>query len=110
MKGKSSNWNEIGREFGIDYNFRQSIKGTPKDNIEEVIQTWVSSQPTEVTWKKVIDVLRELEYIDTVQSVEEFLRKPEIFQSYKAQNDFNQLVLHVVIVLCIVHDKFEFIQ
>ena len=86
LKHKAVKWNSIGRALGVEFNDREKIEKTFgldfEDKLERVLHMWIEYRCSEVTWQNVLDVLEELKFIDTIQSVKEYLAKPEIMNRY----------------------------
>lgn len=56
----SNNWYDIGLGFGIDQNNLESIKnemGSDNTKLSKVIECWISTQSSPVTWETVISVI-----------------------------------------------------
>ena len=56
----SNNWYDIGLGFGIDQNNLESIKnemGSDNTKLSKVIECWISTQSSTVTWETVISVI-----------------------------------------------------
>ena len=66
----------------------QSIKNDPHYNethkLSEVLQTWISTQPSDVTWRNLIDVIAEYPVNEPVlaKNIPDFLANPKIFSKY----------------------------
>lgn len=87
--GKSNEWNEIGRGLKVPYDYRQGLKNmaiSNKDKLEDVINKWFESESSEVTWGALLEVLRDIEFMDLVRRTQEFLRKPEVKARYRTQS------------------------
>ena len=86
LKHKAVKWNAIGRELGVKLHDREKIEKTfgleCEDKLERVLLMWIEYQCSEVTWQNVLDVLEELKFIDTIQSVKEYLARPEVMNRY----------------------------
>ena len=68
----------------MKYDFRQSLlkQGvlTSDDNkLEAVLNNWIETHCSEVSWDNLIQVLTELEFIDIVQDVRRSLQKDRIW-------------------------------
>ena len=63
MKSISCKWNAIGRALGLSLSVRKSItkpglQQTDEDKLKEVLDKWIESQCSDVTWDHLIhDVL-----------------------------------------------------
>ena len=80
LKKKSLEWDSIGRELGISFDFREQLRKegatcTTENKLERVIAKWIESRCSEVSWQKIKEVLRELKFIDTLQEVSSFLKE-----------------------------------
>ena len=73
----SSKWNEIGRELGVHYDYRQQLfkKCSPdEDRLEDVLQRWIQSESVPVTWSSLISALEAVDHKDVAREVKDFLR------------------------------------
>ena len=64
----------------MKYDFRQSllqqgVMTSNEDWLEAVLNNWIVTHCSEVSWDNLIQVLTELEFIDIVQDVRRFLLK-----------------------------------
>ena len=59
-----------------------------KDKLESVIKKWKESECSDFTWGTLIEALRELEYIDVVRAVQEFLERPNVIRKYQNREEF----------------------
>ncbi len=64
MKSISCEWNAIGRALGLSNTIRKSLtktglQQTDEDKLEEVLDKWIESQCSDVTWDHLIHVLEE---------------------------------------------------
>ena len=88
----SSSWHDIGGKLGIPIDKRQSLlKNASISNdskLEEILDVWICSQPSDVTWKKIIDVLIAFEKKNVASEVARFLDKQHIYEKYIQQDDF----------------------
>ncbi len=79
LRDRAYQWNDIGREFGVDYGYRnelqmQGVQTTSKDKLESVIMKWEQSQCSDVTWSNVIKVLKILQFNDLMEPTKDILR------------------------------------
>ena len=81
LKGKSSHWSDIGREFNISLDVRESIRNdlhytSDHSRLEKVLSVWLSTTDQSlVTWEEFIRVLTDgLIYMDIVENTETFLQ------------------------------------
>ena len=73
----SSKWNEIGRELGVPFDYRQELFGkyrADKDRLEDVLQRWIQSESVPVTWSSLISALEAIDHKDVAREVKDFLR------------------------------------
>lgn len=78
LKKKSCNWDNIGRELGVNFAFREQLQKegsltTPESKLEAVIAKWIESKCSEVSWNRIITMLKELEFNDSVEDVNKYL-------------------------------------
>ena len=81
-------WREIGEALEVPDGRIQSIEYDPRYNdtrkLSEVLQTWIGTQPSDVTWKNLIRVITEYPVNEPVlaKTIPHFLAKPEICSKY----------------------------
>ena len=94
LKPKATHWNRIARELDVDDDYREELKMRAdidaKDKLECVIKKWKESECSDITWGTLIEALKELEFIDVVRAVQEFLAKPDIIRKYQNRSDFSR--------------------
>ena len=66
----------------MKYDFRQSllkqgVMTSDEDKLETVLNIWIETHCSEVSWNNLIQVLTELEFIDIVRDVRRFLQKDQ---------------------------------
>ena len=64
----------------MKYDFRQSllkqgVMTNDEDKLEAVLNNWIETHCSEVSWDNLIQVLTELEFIDVVRDVRRFLQQ-----------------------------------
>ena len=79
---KSCEWDRIGRCLGVDLNFREGLlrdgaQRTNDNKLEVVLNNWIETHCSEVSWDNLIQVLTELEFIDIVREVRSFLQRDQ---------------------------------
>ena len=79
---KSSKWDRIGCGLGVDFNFREGLlrdggMRTDDNKLEAVLNNWIETHCSEVSWDNLIQVLTELEFSDIAQNVRRFLQKDQ---------------------------------
>ena len=93
LKSKSANWEEFAIELKIKENdckrFRKLIT-TSSENVilKDVLDLWIQSETSEVTWKHILNVLERLEYIDLLKIVQMYLRKEDVIKKYCKKDDY----------------------
>ena len=78
LRCKSYDWNKIGERLGVDFGFhesllREGVQRTNKNKLETVLNQWISSHCSDVSWDNVIATLTELSFIDLIRDVESYL-------------------------------------
>ena len=71
----------------MKYNFRQGIlkegmMTSNEDKLEAVLNNWIETHCSEVSWDNLIQVLTELEFIDIVRDVRSFLQQNQTGKLY----------------------------
>lgn len=70
---KSSKWDDIGRGLGVSVNDREILhydnSRTAEKKLECVIDSWIQSQCSPVTWYNFIQVLKKLGYQDIISQI-----------------------------------------
>ena len=66
----------------MEYDFRQGllqqgVMTSNKDKLEVVLNNWIETHCSEVSWDNLIQVLTELEFIDIVREVKSFLQRDQ---------------------------------
>ena len=79
LRDKSYNWDAIGSEFTVPFGYRtglarEGVMSTDESKLEHVIMKWVESKCSDVTWNKVIEILRKLQYNDLIEPTNEILK------------------------------------
>ena len=80
LKPKSYDWHVIGGHLGVDFGFREGllrdgVQKTNEEKLEAVLNYWIETHCSEVSWNNLIQVLTELEFINIVQDVRSFLHQ-----------------------------------
>ena len=79
----------------MKYDFRQSllkqgVMTSDEDKLEAVLNNWIETCCSEVSWDKLIQVLTKLEFIDIARDVRRFLQRTK---PGKANNYYNLICL-----------------
>ena len=81
-------WNVIGEQLDVDYGAIKSVQYDVQysDTIKlsEVLQVWINKKSCEVSWKKIISVVknRPVENTRLADEICEFLERPETMNEY----------------------------
>ena len=84
----------IGEHLGVDLSFRESlirdgVQRTNEEILEAVLNYWIETHCSEVSWYKLIQVLTELGFSNTALDVRRFLQIDTGIMKY------NLLVYHI---------------
>ena len=79
LKQKSSKWDEIGGGLEVCYNFcqcqlKEGIMTSAQQKLEAVLNKWLESECSEVSWNHLIQVLIDMELVDVAEKVRRYLR------------------------------------
>ena len=85
LKKESTNWNEFGRALRVSLNFRDELRNdgslSNDDRLEKMLHEWSKSECSEVSWDKIIEVLKELDHNSMATEVKNYLlHNPEAVQ------------------------------
>ena len=73
----SVNWADIGRELGVDWNYREELRREPgltsAYKLESVLNKWFLSECSVVNWDTIMKVLERLQQRQVLRSVKEYL-------------------------------------
>ena len=80
----SLKWDEIARELGVDWNYREELRGKPEESdykLESVLYKWSQSESSAVNWDTIMKVLERLSQREVLKSVKKYLlNDPEAVQ------------------------------
>ena len=92
VKYISALWNELGREFDVPENDRDSLRTninlSDEDRLESVLSKWIRTETTTVKWRVVLEALNALKRKDIIKKVITYLEKPETYRKYISMRDF----------------------
>ena len=92
MTKLSSSWHDIGGRLRVPIGERQSLLQVTNisndGKLEKILDVWISSQPSDVTWKTILDMLIAFEKKNIASEVARFLDKQHIYEKYIQQDDF----------------------
>ena len=79
LKQKSFNWDSIGEGLGVSYNFRQcilrqGIMTSGQQKLEAVLNNWIESECSEVSWDYLMKVLIKLDLKCTASDMKKYLQ------------------------------------
>ncbi len=81
LKGESTKWNEIARELRISHNYREELRMrndlSNRDRLEMALIKWKESQRSDVSWDKIIMMLRDLDLNSVASKVMQYLLTDE---------------------------------
>ena len=109
LKTKCFDWNAIGRELRVHFDFREELKleteRTNASKLEKVIMKWVEFETCEVSWNSVIEMLERLENLKMAGQVKEYLlinpaAKKYMYSSKGIMYNFNVQIMHVYNYYC----------
>ena len=87
LKSRSANWESFAMELGVKLNYRNELRKdmtlTDDVRLEMVLYKWKESSQEGVSWKKVLDMLEELELHDMHKKVMDFLKRDDIILKYR---------------------------
>ena len=93
LKNSPITLNDLTRELKLSDRFRDELSNDSKSSfqtkLERSLKKWIQSQPSDVTWKKIIDALVALEMNKTAQEVKKYLEQPAVYIKYSKKLDFN---------------------
>ena len=80
LRKYANDWDEIGRALNVDHSYRSSLRSQglateDKCKLESVLDKWLESQCSEVSWDNLIKVLREFDLSAAADIVEAYLLK-----------------------------------
>ena len=73
-------------ELGVKLNYRNELRNmtlTDDVRLEMVLYKWKESSQERLSWKKVLDMLVELELHDMHKEVMDFLKRDDIILKYR---------------------------
>ena len=78
LKQKSSKWDEIGGGLKVCYDFRQcqlkqGMMTDAQQRLEAVLNKWIESECSEVSWNHLIRVLIDIKLVDVAEKVKSYL-------------------------------------
>ena len=93
LKNSSIDLGDFTRELNLRDRFRDELSNDSKSSfetkLERSLKKWIQSQPSDVTWKKIIETLVALDMNKTAQEVKKYLEQPDVYIKYSVKLDFN---------------------
>ncbi len=79
-------WNKIGEALGISFDFRQELWNecrplTNQKKLEIVLEEWIQSKCSEVSWRNLIEILNDLKLKKLAKEVEIYLKNRPKYQN-----------------------------
>ena len=73
-------------EFGfLEGLLRDGVQRINDNKLEAVLNNWIETHCSEVSWDNLIQVLTELEFIDIVRDVRSFLQKKKLTETSQSR-------------------------
>ena len=92
LKSKSNSWDDIARELQVDINkrddLRKEVAFSNDRKLEEVLENWIDSETSPVTWNTIIEMLEELGLRKMMKDVKKFLQKKDVVERYSDKDDY----------------------
>lgn len=92
LRDKSSHWHDIGRDLEVSINYRKSLRTlTESDDVklEDILNRWLESECSEVSWNHLIEVLEELKFRDIIHDIQKFLGTDKAIKKYSSKGIVN---------------------
>ena len=94
----SAKWNEFGRALKVDLNTRESLRRDNRldngDRLEHVLEKWIESQCSPVTWEHVINMLSSMDLKKTASSVQDYLKRRQVMKTSSSKPDIKLIFIH----------------
>ena len=96
LQQKSARWKEFAIALDVNDNLCDDLTkagpmSSPYEKLDTVLEEWIESQCSDVTWQKVFDVLKKLNLNRTANKFRKFLEQDEIKLKYYNREDFCSL-------------------
>ena len=74
----------------MDFGFREGllrdgVQRTNDNKLEAVLNNWIETHCSEVSWDNLIQVLTELEFIDMARDVRSFLQRKKVTETSQSR-------------------------
>ena len=92
LKDISALWYDFGGKLNVPLTERESLlrdcKLTDVGKLEKILDKWISNQKSDVTWKKILDVLVACGKNNIATEVKEHLEQQDFYDRYISKDDF----------------------
>ena len=92
LKSKSNDWDDFARELEVDDKVRGDLRInmalSSENKLEQVLNNWIDSECSAVTWEKILEVLESLETRRLAREVKNYLKQPKTVEKYSAMEDY----------------------
>ena len=92
MSELSASWHDIGGKLRVPIGERESLlresRISDDGKLEKMLYSWISSQTSDVTWKKILDILIAFKRKNIASEVTSFLDTQEAYDKYACQQDY----------------------
>lgn len=92
LKSKSNDWDDFARELEVEDKVRGDLRInmalSSENKLEQVLNNWIDSECSAVTWEKILEVLESLETRRLAREVKNYLKQPKTVEKYSAMEDY----------------------
>ena len=92
LKSKSNDWDDFARELEVEDKVRGDLRINmalrSENKLEQVLNNWIDSECSAVTWEKILEVLESLETRRLAREVKNYLKQPKTVEKYSAMEDY----------------------
>ena len=92
LKSKSNDWDDFARELEVEDKVRSDLRInmalSSENKLEQVLNNWIDSECSAVTWEKILEVLESLETRRLAREVKNYLKQPKTVEKYSAMEDY----------------------
>ena len=90
LNEKSADWNAFRRELQLDGNYGDTLARdrnlTDDDRLDKVLRKWIDTRPSQVTWRKILEILEVLKLKNIKQKVNDYLQREYVIKKYSKNN------------------------
>ncbi len=95
LKGKAVDCLELGRYLQLKDNDKQELKRSSEPSeskLESVLNKWISTECSNVTWKKLFDGVKvDLEWVTEAKEIKKFLQRADVQNKYSKKDIWEAL-------------------